>query len=490
MISNRFAKWNFVAISIVLLLLYFGVGPFGGGADFQKFIARVHPAIVHLPIGIIIFGFVLMVLKSVGWVKDGENALNLTLVLGSWFGAFAIAAGMWLVRMGGYPAETLFRHKLAGFVIVLLAAIVLFVRTSAKQNQSSLRVEHGLWVVLVLALSIGGDLGGRLTHGEAFASQYAPGLIQPLLGNPDMITGRFDLAEPASTTIFDGIIEPIFVEKCSSCHGAERGKGRLRLHSAEAIQSHKGDDPLIVAGNPDASLLVQRISLPDGHDDQMPPPLDAKPISHADVELIRWWITEGGSFDMVIADANIPPAIHTILDAYGLGEIKHGIFALDIAQPDTNVIAALRNQGARVERLSENSPFLSVNCSAVSQCFEGDALANLGQHVAWLDAGQSDVTDAHLSVLANLPNLVRLDLSKTGVSGSGLSAVSDLSFLEYLNVYGSMVDDAALEHLASVKSLKSLYVWQSKVTPEGAARLEQALPNVVINTGAAEAPAS
>ncbi len=484
MITSKFAKFNFLIVAIVAVVLYFVLDTSGRPSDWQRFFGRMHPAAVHLPIGILIFGLILSALRSVGWIKDGESVVDVALVLGSWFGVVAILAGSWLAQIGGYPDETMFRHKLAGYVATVVAALILYLRHGSAELKWVGRLRQGLWVVVVGALAYGGDLGGRMTHGEGFASEYAPGFVRPLLGEPTPMVERLKLDDPAKTTVFDAVVAPILQDKCAACHGAERAKGRLRLHTAEVIAEHKGDEPLLVAGRPGESLLIQRVSLPQGHDDVMPPAFGAKPISPADVELLKWWVAEGASFEQTVTDTPMPAHIRTLLNFYGLGEIKTGIFALEVAMPDTNRIAALRMKGASVNSLAAGSPFLSVKCEAAANCFSDGALAALGPHIAWLDLGDSDVTDSQLSTLSRLLHLTRLDLSRTGIRGSGLKSLEQLAYLEYLNLYESKVDDAGVKLLEPIKSLQALYLWQTGVTGPARDALQDAIPDLKINTGA------
>ena len=60
--------------------------------------------------------------------------------------------------------------------------------------------------------------------------------------------------------------------------------------------------------------------------------------------------------------------------------------------------------------------------------------------------------------------------------------------LEYLNLYGTGVSDAGLVNLEGMKKLKHLYVWQTKVTEAGAAKLKKAIPGVDIDRGFEEKP--
>ena len=72
-------------------------------------------------------------------------------------------------------------------------------------------------------------------------------------------------------------------------------------------------------------------------------------------------------------------------------------------------------------------------------------------------------------MLASLPNLVRLDLSRTAVGD--LSPLASSPQLELLNVPSTGANDAGLARLAGVKSLRRVYAWQTAVTASGVERL-------------------
>ena len=482
MISNRFAKWNLIAISALLLLVYFGIETNGRSPELLRFFGRLHPAIVHFPIAIITLALILALLNRFRWVLIPDNVINICLILGSWTGVKAILAGSWLAQTGGYPADILFLHKVIGYGATSLCAASVFFRTSHAAMFKKPIVGVLTWSLMVIGLVVGGDLGGQITHGKGYVTQYAPGFVVSVLGHPDPMKERFDLSEPGITTVFEGIILPILTEKCSSCHGDSRRRGRLNLASREGIKSNKGDDPLIVAAKPEESLLFQRLSLPEGHEDQMPPPLRAKPISFADVELIKWWISEGASFEQLISDSHISTTVGTILQAYGLGEIRTGVFALNIPVPDSAKVNAIRLKGVGIDILAEGENLVAVTCKVVSSCFSSE-MDSLSQQVTWLDLRGSDVTDSDLNKLSSFPHLTRINLSDTSINGSGLAALGGLAFLEYLNLYDTKISDTSLEHITAVKTLTAVYLWQTAVTPEGISMLRAALPDAEIDTG-------
>ncbi len=78
---------------------------------------------------------------------------------------------------------------------------------------------------------------------------------------------------------------------CLSCHHPEKTKGDLLLTTRQAMIDGGDSGTSLVPGDPDASLLIERICLEEDHDDLMPPkggPLDADRI-----EAIRAWVADG-----------------------------------------------------------------------------------------------------------------------------------------------------------------------------------------------------
>ena len=57
-----------------------------------------------------------------------------------------------------------------------------------------------------------------------------------------------------------------------------------------------------------------------------------------------------------------------------------------------------------------------------------------------------------------------------------------------MNVYGTAVTDAGLKPLEKLPRLRSVYAWQTQVTPQGAEALQAALKKVHVNVGAPPTP--
>ncbi len=95
---------------------------------------------------------------------------------------------------------------------------------------------------------------------------------------------------------FNRDIRPILSEHCYTCHGPDEGKRKagLRLDvKEEAFRVLKSGKAAVVAGDAKASSIVERVETKDP-DEVMPPPEGGKPLTAAQVALIRRWV-EGGA---------------------------------------------------------------------------------------------------------------------------------------------------------------------------------------------------
>ena len=82
----------------------------------------------------------------------------------------------------------------------------------------------------------------------------------------------------ADERLFRERIAPILEARCVHCHGGAKPKGGLSLVSSERFQAGGDSGPVISAGKPDESLLLEYVS---GAKPQMPK--DGKPLSAAEV---------------------------------------------------------------------------------------------------------------------------------------------------------------------------------------------------------------
>ena len=86
---------------------------------------------------------------------------------------------------------------------------------------------------------------------------------------------------------------PIFLLRCTACHGTRRKEGGLDLRTRESILKGGTKGPAAVAGKPAESLLIQRI-----HAEEMPPrrllvSVSVKPMTPTELSTLERWIEAG-----------------------------------------------------------------------------------------------------------------------------------------------------------------------------------------------------
>jgi len=90
---------------------------------------------------------------------------------------------------------------------------------------------------------------------------------------------------------FSSNIHPILEQHCFECHDANKSKASLRLDTTDGWDlGGDSGEPLIQPGQPQSSLLLQRITHADPSE-RMPP--EGKGLSMAEIEVIRKWILTG-----------------------------------------------------------------------------------------------------------------------------------------------------------------------------------------------------
>jgi hypothetical protein len=93
-----------------------------------------------------------------------------------------------------------------------------------------------------------------------------------------------------------------------------------------------------------------------------------------------------------------------------------------------------------------------------------------GKPVCRLQMRKSRVTDSGLDVLAQFPNLKKLEISNSKITDEGIKKiVMYCPQIEYLNIWGiTNITDKSLIHLRDLWTLKDLYLFGTSVTWDAA----------------------
>jgi len=249
------------------------------------FLGRLHLIFLHLPISFLIvaglFGF------WSHWKKTAvhQEALHITLLLGAITAAISSGCGWLLAQDGDYEQTILEQHQWLGFATSGLAWATWMLR------KNTLFLFFLTLTVLVIAIT--GHLGGTLTHGEGYLTAPSTRPVAVSTVSPSVAA-----TVGGHATFFETSIRPILTEKCTKCHNAAKRKGALSLDSAEGIKKGGKHGPCVVAGQPDSSLLWQRINLPIHHEEHMPP--KGRPqLTAKEIALFKNWILDGADFRQI-----------------------------------------------------------------------------------------------------------------------------------------------------------------------------------------------
>src|SRR5262245_12080776 len=86
-------------------------------------------------------------------------------------------------------------------------------------------------------------------------------------------------------------VKPLLKERCFACHGALNQQAKLRLDSGAAILHGGKNGPVVVAGDADASLLLERVA--DARK-RMPP--EGAPLTDKQIATLRAWVEQGAKY--------------------------------------------------------------------------------------------------------------------------------------------------------------------------------------------------
>ena len=444
----------------------------------MEFLGKFHPVILHLPIGLLIAAFTL---EWLNWRKTDLKlgpATNYLLGAGAVTAVAAALLGYFLSLNGGYDAGLIQVHQWTGIGVAVLASLFYYLR---RRNPENRRLIRWGWAANLLLLAVAGHYGGSLTHGQDYLLESAPAFVQNIFGSNGQKVQR-DMPLD-SAVVFADIIQPIMEKKCWSCHSSGKSKGGLNLESLKGWERGGRNGDLVVAGKPDQSLLLSRIYLPLSEKEHMPP--QGKPqLLPSEVALLEWWIDQEADFEKPVAGHQLTPKVSQILNAeFGARDVYA---SLNVKPLSPNKLQELQTSGVKIYPIAQESPLLEVS-------FAGDTLITDEQlallkkarkQIVRLDLSRSGITNKQLQVVGQLPNLIHLFVQNTGISDEGLEHLKNLEILQYLNLYNTSVSDAGLATIDNLKNLRDLYLWQTKASKEQVLALQKRRPGVNIDFGA------
>ncbi|MCJ7779211.1 MAG: c-type cytochrome [Acidimicrobiia bacterium] len=134
---------------------------------------------------------------------------------------------------------------------------------------------------ILTAIGLGHSATAMIRWGEVLTDEQMAGLVR--LIRMLEVTGE----SPAKASRFSRDVLPIFEENCGACHGS---LGGWNSDTYRAVMTTGNDAPVVIPGDPDASLLVQLLRDPGTR--SMPP---RGMLPEREIQLIIDWIASGAA---------------------------------------------------------------------------------------------------------------------------------------------------------------------------------------------------
>lgn len=452
--------------------------------NYSQVIGQFHPLLVHLPIGILIFAFLMMLYQK--WQKaELTEAITLALLLGSVAALFSCIAGWFLAQSGEYEAEIIQKHQWTAIASTVFGFAAYFYK-----NQRMI-----LSSIMAATLTIAGHFGGTITHGEG----YFFGKKEQLVEIPKTVEKQTKIDNLNSsqktvkqTFLYQEKVAPIFEKKCYGCHSSKKKKGGLRLDNEQFIRKGGKNGEILISGNPSKSSLYANLLLPIDDDKHMPP--KGKPqLTSAEISILHYWIKIGASFTGEIEAETIIPQIQTGKLAFEEVSSENlqtenpelETVELKLGKPDQQILEKLKSQKIVINSERLDGKKLSVNFVNIKN-FNSNHITDLQvikENIFSLKINNRGMSDVDVSQIKTFENLEKLNLDQTAITDNGINELVNLKNLKQLNLYDTNITDKSIEAISSIKNLKVLYLWKTKISESGIEQLKKKLPNTKIEYG-------
>lgn len=480
------------------------------------FIGHLHPLIVHLPIGILLLGVLMMVYEHYSGV-DLQLPISFAFLVGSISAVLACIAGWILSNSGEYDEVLVQKHQWTGIITAVIGSLAYLLKQYRKL----------LAVILTLLIVITGHYGGTLTHGENYLfnsnGNSNTGQGDTLKTESKIITQTISIGPDSLTiethNVYNEQIAPLLKLRCYNCHSAIKLKNGLRLDGEAYIKKGGKNGKVLFAGNIFKSPLYASLLLPLDDEKHMPPK-GKHQLSQNEIITIENWIKSGASFEDIIDTiannqlvkndaAKNDRLDKNILNTPTIQKVKSETTKIKKEESPTNnitinnvasnkistalnpesigpaIIESFKQENIILTNIAEGSNFVMANFVNVVPFNKSSlqALKNINAQLVILKLTNLPVNDDDLKIVADLKNIKKLNLENTLITNDGLAYIKQLSQLEQLNLYGTNISDEGIIQLAYLKNLSVLYLWKTKVTLRGIEAFKKTNSRVKIEIG-------
>ena len=431
---SQWGEWSVWFLNPLLLLLAI-YSEASKTNDVLLWFGKLHPLVLHFPIVIgiaIVIYFLFFQNKALE-----ENTEKFILVGNALMASLVALLGLFLSKQDAYDTDTLNLHKWGGLSIALISWLLIYIKNIATNYKKIIALVY-LFVLLFFT-----HQGALLTHGENALSIPTP-VVAVEVKTVD-----------SSLSVYEKAIAPILTQKCVSCHGPDKVKGKLQLQSPELIVKGGKDGNILNGIQNEEALLLQRIHLPNADEKHMPP-ADKLQLTLEELTLLTKWVKAGGNFTKKISELAKTDSLAILAMAYkapakGSGDKKNT--APDLKEFNSNYLT--------VNYLFNGSEDIEVNFFQGS-FYKIEQLKNLEKikdKIVSLNMQGMPITKEDLAIIVQFTHLKKLNLNYTNLKIGDLEALKNISSLVNLSICGMEVNQNSLKTLLDKGPFTEVHIW-------------------------------
>ena len=431
---SQWGEWSVWFLNPLLLLLAI-YSEASKTNDVLLWFGKLHPLVLHFPIVIgiaIVIYFLFFQNKALE-----ENTEKFILVGNALMASLVALLGLFLSKQDAYDTDTLNLHKWGGLSIALISWLLIYIKNITTNYKKIIALVY-LFVLLFFT-----HQGALLTHGENALSIPTP-VVAVEVKTVD-----------SSLSVYEKAIAPILTQKCVSCHGPDKVKGKLQLQSPELIVKGGKDGNILTSFHNEEALLLQRIHLPNADEKHMPP-ADKLQLTLEELTLLTKWVKAGGNFTKKISELAKTDSLAILAMAYkapakGSGDKKNT--APDLKEFNSNYLT--------VNYLFNGSEDIEVNFFQGS-FYKIEQLKNLEKikdKIVSLNMQGMPITKEDLAIIVQFTHLKKLNLNYTNLKMGDLEAIKSISSLTNLSICGIDVNQNSLKTLLDKAPFTEVHIW-------------------------------
>jgi hypothetical protein len=438
---------------------------------------RLHPILLHFPSALLLLMLLAIPFRK-QWmsVPQFHGIFGRLLLMTSLITVMTALSGVFLSLGDGYDQDLLTRHLWLGTFTAVISYLVWQFWTAENIASTWLNVSATLGA---LVLVLGSHFGGSLTHGADFLTFTTEEIESTEIVQRPPVTD--------STAIYLAAVQPLLQSKCYACHNEKKSKGGLIMSDIQKMLAGGKSGAMWVAGNPDNSLIIERLLL-DPEDRKHMPPKGKPQLTLEEIQLLHRWIAAGADLEKPFNA--LPESDSLRMLAYSLATSSSSAPAAkqktyDFEPADPKDIAALNGPFRVIYPVDYKSPALSLAFFVAGEYKPAmlEDCRKIGAQIVNLKLTSMPAGDEALETITGFKQLEVLDLNGTKISGKGLEKLTSLEHLEQITLSNTQVTAPQLEQLAKAPALRKVYIWRTKVTESDVAELRKKFPGIRWESG-------